>query len=73
MHISGLSLYWERVYKTPSFNEKDRLENIGFLLIMDNKRTWSVYKFIVLYKAIKRLKKRESFELVNNKLKLFIS
>ena len=22
MHISGLSLYSERVYKTPSFNEK---------------------------------------------------
>ena len=30
MHISGLSLYSERVYKTLSFNEKDRLENIGF-------------------------------------------
>ena len=30
MHISGLSFYSERVYKTPSFNEKDRQENIGF-------------------------------------------
>ena len=43
MHISGLSLYSERVYKTPSFNKKDIRTGIYQLIACNEWREHGVF------------------------------